>query len=296
MGGCGIKNVTNCDGKPYPRDPADGDAVQFGLKDCDGNAIDNCDEISRCPKYANGTDVPTDGNGHPVIPRVRVANKPGEPLYPESGGNDPDQLIGLSRSDGAPAEYNPATGVWQQQGIVTPSGQNYPFGPDGNQIIGITGSAFNPATGEWTVPMPPESYCVQMATDLLDTGSHQPGELVETPVATLTNPSSERGMCVLFIAEVQVGVYTTTGGRGFIQPYWTVNGNETPVWGQQTNGPATANYTEGESITFAAQHDLPPGGSVTFRVGVTVVDNPAIQQFYPTSLNARAFGVTGEVA
>ncbi len=296
--GCGIDDVVTCvEKKSYPRDPENTGRVLAGYVDCEGKDIDPCDEVSRCPQFTDGTKPPS-VDGRPVIPRVRVASESGHPLFPDDSDHSrrPDQLIGLNRSDGVEAKYDPATGIFTQQGIVTPDGKTYPFNANGDQIIGITNGTYDEETGEWTVNVPAQAkhYCRMAVTDLIDTSSHTSGDVLWTPATTLTNPSSVFEMCVQVDATVQVGVYTPTGGRGFVQPYLNVDGVVTPVWGQQTDGPALAPTTGGETIAFEAQYTIPPGGSLTFALGATVVDNPSITAFYPTSLNIRANGHTTE--
>ena len=298
-GNCPIKDLVTCHGeKPFPRSESDPNVVLAGYVDCDGEDITPCSEIPRCPEYSDGTEVPSDGNGHPVINRVRVANLSGRPLYPVDGTHSPDQMIGLSRSDGQPAEFDPDTGIWQQQGIRTPDGVPYPFGTAGDQLIGINpdDATFNPETGEWDINIPdstPPYYCRLGGTDIIDLNPRPAGYVVTTPTETLTNPSSTYEMCVLFDATVQAGIYLNAGDQGFIQPYIILDGASTPAWGQEGVGPASGALTHGDTISFSASVTLPPGGSVDFALAATVVGDPSIDFYEPMSLNIRALGVNG---
>ena len=92
-----------------PTDPTDPTVLNIGYVDCDGKCIPQGERISLCPEFSDGSNVPTDGEGHPVVPRVRAA-RTGEPLFPTSATHGPDQLIGIEDDSGNDYPFNPSTG------------------------------------------------------------------------------------------------------------------------------------------------------------------------------------------
>ncbi len=99
--------------------------VQGPLLDCDGQAICEDDKISRCPIHNDGADVPTDGKGHPKIPRTRV-NRTTDcgttPLLPAVTGSavpgaNGDQVFDIRAkadpNNGSSVNYNCTTGTFE---------------------------------------------------------------------------------------------------------------------------------------------------------------------------------------
>lgn len=106
---------------------------------CEGDQVSGCisDTDGNPTSYGPAPDAPDPGNvtgPSPIMSRVRV-NRTTEPVLPYSGTNHPDQLIDIVDATGAEVPFNPSTGTFTVQGVLTRCNDGNPL-PSGAQVPG----------------------------------------------------------------------------------------------------------------------------------------------------------------